>query len=151
VALVGIAGSYYKDALPPGSAACFDSVTLDGVGAGQGDAFKSAASMGFDHGVKEDVLPLCCPTGLRHGEQLLTVCAASGSNVHALMRRDRYPQAAAEDMEGFAVALACRQAGVELTILRGISNLAGQRDLKQWVIDDAMATVSKLLTQWLTT
>ena len=65
------------------------------------------------------------------------------------MRRDRYPQAAAEDMEGFAVALACRHAGMELTIIRGISNLAGQRDVKQWVIDDAMSAASELLNKWL--
>lgn len=151
VALVGIAGSYYKDALPPGSAACFDSVTIDGIGAGQGDAFKTAASMGFGHlpDSKDDLLALNCPAGLRHGGQLLTACAASGSNVHALMRRDRYPQAAAEDMEGFAVALACRHAGMELTIIRGISNLAGQRDVKQWVIDDAMSAASELLNKWL--
>ena len=55
------------------------------------------------------------------------------------MRRERFPDAVAEDMEGFAVAVACTLAGVPLRVVRGISNLVGDRDPKHWRIPAALA------------
>ncbi|NBP89418.1 MAG: futalosine hydrolase, partial [Planctomycetia bacterium] len=49
----------------------------------------------------------------------------------------------AEDMEGFAVALACRLAGVPCQIIRGISNRAGDRDKAHWQIEPALRAVAK--------
>jgi len=148
VLLVGLAGSFYTQALPVGSVACFESVTLDGVGAGQGDRFTPATAMNID-GVPPESLPLHCPDGVTPAGELLTVCAASGSNTHAEMRRQRYPHASAEDMEGYAVALAAKQYDTPVTILRGISNTAGDRDHANWAIDEALAEVSNAVA-WLT-
>ena len=47
-------------------------------------------------------------------------------------------------MEGFAVALACRLAGVPLLIVRGISNTAGDRDTIRWQIEAALAAAAHL-------
>ncbi|MFM8578800.1 MAG: hypothetical protein ACKOCN_08370, partial [Planctomycetaceae bacterium] len=55
-----------------------------------------------------------------------------------------FPGAVAEDMEGFGVAMACRLVGVPLTIVRGISNIAGDRDTRQWRIRESLAAAADL-------
>jgi futalosine hydrolase len=42
------------------------------------------------------------------------------------------------------VALACRLAGVPLTIIRGISNTAGDRDHARWRVPEALAAAAGL-------
>jgi futalosine hydrolase len=70
---------------------------------------------------------------------LLTVWAASDSPAGAERRLQRHPGAAAEDMEGFAVAFACALARVPCTIVRGISNAVGERDKRRWRIGEGLA------------
>ena len=53
----------------------------------------------------------------------------------------------AEDMEGFAVATACRLANVPLSIIRGISNVAGDRDHRRWEIDLAIDRLAQRLAR----
>ncbi|NDH95322.1 MAG: futalosine hydrolase, partial [Planctomycetia bacterium] len=65
-------------------------------------------------------------------------CAASATAEDAATRLEEFPTAVAEDMEGFAVALACRLAGVPCQIIRGISNRAGDRDKARWQIEPAL-------------
>ncbi|TVP98435.1 MAG: futalosine hydrolase [Planctomycetaceae bacterium] len=79
------------------------------------------------------------------GLGLLSVCAASADAAQAEGRRQRYPTLAAEDMEGFGVAAACRLAGIPLRIVRGISNRAGDRDLSHWQTVTALESVARLL------
>ena len=62
---------------------------------------------------------------------------------------ERFPGAAAEDMEGFGVALACALHGVPLSIVRGISNAAGQRAPAHWRISPALAAARTLLLELL--
>ncbi len=45
-----------------------------------------------------------------------------------------FPDAMAEDMEGFGVALACRFAEVPLSIVRGFSNWVGDRNHSNWKV-----------------
>jgi futalosine hydrolase len=45
-------------------------------------------------------------------------------------------------MEGFAVAAACRLRGVPVAIVRGISNVAGDREPSRWRIDEALETAA---------
>ncbi|MEO0663952.1 MAG: hypothetical protein AAFZ87_20670 [Planctomycetota bacterium] len=92
-----------------------------------------------------DALPLA-----GEGPELLTVCAAAGSPDDVTARVARAPESAAEDMEAFAVALAARAAGVELRVVRGISNEAGDRNHARWRIDDALAAVAGLAADALT-
>ena len=82
------------------------------------------------------------PTEL--GGELLTVCAASANESDAALRLARHPDATAEDMEGFGVAVACYFGGVRLQIIRGISNRAGDRDKRNWNIDGALHAASAL-------
>jgi futalosine hydrolase len=75
---------------------------------------------------------------------LLSACAASADEADVRSRLRLHPDAAAEDMEGFAVAAACRLAGVPLDIVRGISNTAGDRDTSGWQIEAACRAAAAL-------
>lgn len=152
--LVGIAGTYCDD-LPPGSAVTFSEVTCFGIGAGDGVGHQTVGDMGWNHigGLRTDNNPgdavvsdrIALRAMQTSGDelidrrvQLLSVAAASGNAQDAEARRRRFPEAAAEDMEGFAVALAGRLAGIEVTIVRGISNHAGDRDMANWQVEPAL-------------
>jgi nucleoside phosphorylase len=52
-------------------------------------------------------------------------------------------------MEGFAVALACALFRVPLGIVRGLSNVVGDRDPARWRIPAALAAARELAQGWL--
>jgi len=146
--LVGIAGAFDGARDPIGTALEFGAVALDGVGVGQGRDFVAPPALGFRQASGSvadglERLPLALPAEARPAELLLSVCAASGSADEAALRRARYPTARAEDMEGFAVALACAQAGVPLCIVRGISNEVGERRQERWSIPRALSAARR--------
>ena len=153
VLLVGIAGALDPD-LAIGRAYQFREVACHGIGAGEGASFVTAGELGWPQWPGDppdaaeavgDVVRCSEATAaaaLAAGEQagqLLTVCAASACHAEAAHRRRLFPAAVAEDMEGFGVAAACRMAGVPLTIIRGISNQAGNREVSSWKIPAALA------------
>ena len=147
--LLGIAGRY-EDGPAVGAAARFGRVAIDGVGADEGAAHLLPGDMGLPqwHGEGsaapvEQTLELGDPDG---APALLTVCAASGDPAAAALRRARHG-AAAEDMEGFGLALAGHLAGRPVEIVRGISNEAGDRDTSRWRIDDALAAAAALAAE----
>jgi len=140
VLLVGIAGTLNPES-KVGAAVEFGSVIVDGIGVGFGDSFQNAATMGWPHWHDPsssekigDRIELQNDTG----PVLLSVCAASADALHANLRREVYRDAVAEDMEGFGVAMACQLMHVPLRIVRGISNVAGNRDFKSWQVESAL-------------
>ena len=145
--LAGLGGSYDAVRLPVGALLAAREVRCADVGSGSGSGFRSAAELGFPQapggdGLSPvgDALPLVVPP--RVGgvvAALLTVANASGGPAEAAERARRHDGALAEDMEGFAVAVACRRLGVELTILRGVSNVAGDRDRSHWDLAGGLA------------
>ena len=165
VLLVGIAGRL-DDRLAVGAAYEFERVACYGVGAGSGGEFVSAAAMGWQqwpgdadstspHGgdpIGDEIGGLTClqaDDGNRGGRSnlLLTVCAAAASAEDVRLRKQAFPAAAAEDMEGFAVAFACRLRGVPVGIIRGISNTAGDRDTSHWQVAAAVEAAGRLALQ----
>jgi futalosine hydrolase len=136
VALVGAAGTYDESHLPLGSALVAGAVACDGIGAGG----KSPAQLGFGG---EDTLRLSPPDG----PALVSVAQASGDLQTAAAVASRHPGAAAEEMEGYAVALAAARFGVPVSIVRGISNRAGHRDPSQWRIAEALAAARARLSE----
>ena len=83
-------------------------------------------------------------TGDNAGQLLLTTCAASGCLNDVNERIRKFPEAVAEDMEAFSVAMACSIASVELTVIRGISNNAGDRNKANWKIETALRAAAEL-------
>lgn len=145
--LVGLAGGLASD-VALGTAYEFDSVAIYGVGAGSGDAHLPASEMGWRQWSESpcisDTIHLGGPPLHR---QLLTVCAAAADAHEAETHRRKFPSAVAEDMEGFGVAVACQFADVPLTIVRGISNVAGDRQKENWRIEQAMSAATRRAQQ----
>ena len=164
VILFGIAGDLRSHA-EVGTVAEFGQVACYGIGAGSGNGFETADEMGWlqwnHHHDAIVAEPIGCNLLLgprvpgvdgstTQSLQLLTCCAASSSQQEAEQKRSKFPHAVAEDMEGFSVAVACRFAQVPLRIVRGISNVAGDRNRDHWKVDAAMRAaetfVSKILS-----
>ena len=157
VLLVGIAGRL-TDRLAIGGAYAFERVACHGVGAGSGAAFLPAAAIGWKQWPGDAADPaqeigdsLPCTSGplppaavAARAGLLLSACAAAAGDDDVRSRLRLHPGAAAEDMEGFAVAAACRLGGVPLDIVRGISNTAGDRDPSGWKIDAACRAAGEL-------
>jgi len=138
VVLVGAAGTYDPDRHPVGSAVVAGEIRCVGIGAGEGAAHRSAAELGF---APSDAIVL------GDGVELLSVTAAAGSPAEAAGRRARHPEAAGEEMEGYAVAVAARLCGVGLTIVRGFSNVAGERDRSRWHMQEALERAAGLVLE----
>lgn len=146
VLLVGIAGSY-RDQLSVGLAYRFEQIACDGVGAGTGQDFQCAGELGWYQFNGDNTEPRvgdritldsAYVNGIPSSGLLVTCCAASINQEEAQQRLGRYPGAAAEDMEGFAVALACSLSRTPIQVVRGISNHVGDRDHNNWRIDQAL-------------
>lgn len=150
VVLAGLAGTFDPERHPIGSVMEFGEVAIDGIGVGEGEKALGLDALGFpqwedERGRVVDRLPLDASDATN---VLLTVSAASADARHAALRRRRVPDAVAEDMEGFGVALACRMAGVPLRIVRGIGNRVGDRDTSGWAIEPALAAVRERLNEF---
>jgi futalosine hydrolase len=158
VLLVGIAGRL-DDQLAIGNAYRFDRVACYGVGAGSGGDFVPAAALGWQQwpgdagdasaqigGQIGDVISSAAGdrAGGEQTDLLLTVCAAAANAEDVRLRLQAFPGAVAEDMEGFAVAFACRLRGVPFDIVRGISNRAGDRDKARWQVAAAVEAAGRL-------
>ncbi len=155
--LIGIAGNY-NDRLQVGSAYRFDSTACYGVGIGSGPDFQSAGELGWHQFNGDETEPRVGDTLMLDSAYveripsaglLVTCCAASACRQDAQRRLSRYPAAVAEDMEGFAVALACSLAHVPVQLVRGISNRVGDRDQQNWQIDQALTAAADLARQLL--
>lgn len=156
VLLIGIAGTFDAKRYPVGSAHRFSQTCCDGIGVGTGDSFMSASQLGWHQFAGADAQPeigdtLPLDSGFVHGipasGTLLTCCSASDSATTAAARRKRFPDANAEDMEGYAVAMACNLANVPLQIVRGISNEVGDRNRAAWEIEKGIHAAAELATK----
>lgn len=160
VYLVGIAGAYQRR--PPttiatlaiGRAYLFRRVQLWGIGIGEGRDHQTAERLGWQlPDSLQSPLTLDVPNDLASdliAEELLSVASASSDPIHSEMKQAQFPAADAEDMEGFAVAMACALNAVPLTVIRGISNLVGDRQVKQWCWQPALTATAELLEQVIT-
>jgi futalosine hydrolase len=165
VILVGIAGGFRDGnvpalspaTLPLGSAACFESVACHGIGVGSAAGFTAAGALGWPQWPGDppdpatavgDVIACAVPAcDVPRAGLLLSAAAASADADEAWIRRRLHPAAVAEDMEGFAVALACRLAGVPCTIVRGISNTVGDREKSRWQTAAAVTAAAAIVRQ----
>ncbi|MGW1446725.1 futalosine hydrolase [Micromonospora sp. NPDC002411] len=73
---------------------------------------------------------------------VLTVSTVTGTEASTRELRRRHPQAVAEAMEGYGVAVAAAQAGVPFAELRTISNPIGPRDRDAWRLREALAALT---------
>ncbi len=149
VILVGIAGALNPKAAI-GTADCYSRIGCYGIGAGSGSGFQSAGDLGWSQFTDpesgeafNDTIELENAVGSE--AMLLTVCAASANASDVAERLRRFPDAVAEDMEAFSVAMACKLARVPLVVIRGISNIAGDRNKANWEVDAALKAAAELI------
>jgi futalosine hydrolase len=171
VVLAGIAGAI-GPRFSVGTAASFSQVACYGIGAGSGSEFQTAGELGWTRWNEAPTTPGSLDILELHSDAasfrswrsgsttdsgeasnnsidkplLLTVCAASANSTDVADRLKKFPQATAEDMEAYSVAVACRIANVPLTVIRGISNLAGDRNKAHWDVAAALKAVSTWFT-----
>ncbi|MEV1014476.1 MULTISPECIES: futalosine hydrolase [unclassified Micromonospora] len=74
---------------------------------------------------------------------VLTVSTVTGTAAGTEELRRRHPEAVAEAMEGYGVAVAAAQAGVPFAELRTISNPIGPRDRDAWRLREALTALTK--------
>ncbi len=154
--LVGIAGTLHRS-VSIGSAYAFQSVTCHGIGVG--DALSpqhlSANDLGWSHSESadgtckiSDTIDLMMPKREiameKRTGRLISVTSAAADEREVSLRRIRFPDAVAEDMEGFGVALAASLAALPLSIIRGISNEAGNRQHSTWQVEASLRSASTL-------
>jgi futalosine hydrolase len=72
----------------------------------------------------------------------VSTCTGTAARARELSARTRV---ICENMEGAAVALACRQVGIPFLELRGISNIVEKRDTTKWNLAAGMSTAQKAL------
>ena len=158
VTLIGIAGRI-GSTLEIGQAYRFSEIACYGIGAGTGNNFQTASEMGWKHwqsvnpnvqGLDRSISDVICvnevvKSSVRQASyQLLTVAAASIDIQDVQHKTNKFPHAVAEDMEGFAVAVACQFASIPLEVIRGISNHAGDRNKSNWFTREAMIAAAYL-------
>ena len=136
--LIGAAGSYDERLAPVGSALVAGRAELHGISAGG----RSPAELGFS---RSDIARLDL-RGRPDGGTLLSVAVSSGDHAEAA-RRASATGAVAEEMEAFAVAVAARLQGVPLTVVRGISNVAGEQLHSRWRLKEGLQTARALLRE----
>ena len=142
VLLLGIAGRLNSE-LEIGSAYDFGRVACYGIGASYGPNYLTAGEMGWKQWLRAPVIGDILNLG-GSDRLLLSSTATSSQNEEVHHKLTKFPEAAAEDMEGFGIAVACQFAAVPLQIVRGISNHAGDRTHANWQIDSAMNAVLDL-------
>ncbi|MEU2612889.1 futalosine hydrolase [Micromonospora sp. NPDC007271] len=73
---------------------------------------------------------------------VLTVNTVTGTAASTAALADRHPDAVAEAMEGYGVAVAAAQAGLPFAELRTVSNPIGPRDRESWRMREAFAALT---------
>lgn len=141
----GIGGGFAGRA-PIGSLVVGTRAIAADLGAEDADGlFLPLDTLGFGTAAYDATLDLRL-TGAARGP-ILTVTATTGTTATATALLSRYPDAAAEAMEGYGVACAAATAGVPFAEVRAVSNAIGPRDRSAWRIGDALAALTRAASE----
>ena len=145
----GIAGGF-ADVVAPGATVVGTTSIAADLGAETPDGFLTLDDLGFGSSTVECdaalVGWLCTALPAAVAGPVLSVSTVTGTAARAAALRTRYPDAVAEGMEGFGVAVAAAAAGIPFAELRTISNPIGPRDRAAWRIPDALAALAAAAT-----
>jgi futalosine hydrolase len=155
--MVGSAGALPGSGCGMGDLVAADEEVLAELGVLTGPGEGDAGEMGLvglvqrvalDRSLVDEVTAAVEPAaGLRRGT-LLTVVGVSAQSEQAEARGRRF-QALAENMEGYALALAGRCFGFRTAEIRGISNRAGDRDKSRWDLTTAQERAQLAVLKYL--
>ena len=115
-------------------------------------AIGGPASFDLDQGLWDRAVRILQDNGIDHlSGTFVTVNGASGTEARGRRLRERFT-AICENMEGAAIARACREFGLPLLEIRSISNLVEDRPGEPWRLGEAAAAAARtaaLITQTL--
>ncbi len=147
----GIGGGFAPHA-PIGSIVLADQMIAADLGSETPDqGFITVDELGFGHSTLQSdrsstqtvAAALQAATIPVHVGSVLTVSTTTGSAETTTALLQRIPNAAAEGMEGFGVALAANLFDLPVMELRAISNTVGPRDRDSWRIPDALKSLGQ--------
>jgi futalosine hydrolase len=142
----GIGGGW-ADAVPVGATVLGTACVAADLGADSPDGFLSLDALGFGSATApvDAALLGAARAGLPDAVAgpVLTVSTVTGTAAGAAALRARHPDAVAEAMEGYGVAVAAAAAGVPFLELRTVSNPVGPRDRSAWRLGEAFAALAE--------
>ncbi|MED2971871.1 futalosine hydrolase [Fictibacillus sp. B-59209] len=154
----GIAGGFANRA-DIGSLVIANEIVCADLGAESPDGFLSLDELGFGSstrvGVDESFVLAISSALSKAGliaqtAPILTLSKVTGTTETTEELMEREPEAAAEAMEGYGVALAAQEYNLPVLEIRAISNRVGPRDRGGWRIKDALISLesaSKVLME----
>ncbi len=140
----GLGGGFLP--VPLGGVVVASRVIFADLGVETADGFAAISSLGFGTDCYDADPALVAELAARTGSMvgaILTVATVTGTAATAARLRSRYPDAAAEGMEGAGVAAAATLLGAPFGELRAISNAVGPRERDAWRIDDALSALGR--------
>ncbi|TVX86909.1 futalosine hydrolase [Paenibacillus agilis] len=148
VVSAGIAGGFTGRAAVGTLVVASEIIAAD-LGVETAEGFRRVDELGFGSAsvAVETELASRLTAALKAAEQtvalapVLTLSTVTGTAETAAALAQRIPEAAAEAMEGYGVAVAAQQSGIPVLELRAISNPIGPRDRDAWRIGDALAAL----------
>lgn len=155
--MVGSAGSLPHSGLAAGDMVVAETEILAELGVVAGPGTGDAREMNLpgvmqeiplDQGLSSRLLDCAEDVGTAVYGRSLTVVGSSADAAHARDRAARF-HALAENMEGYALALAGRRFEFKTAEIRGISNGAGDRDKSHWDFKKAIIPTLKVILEYL--
>jgi futalosine hydrolase len=151
IIVCGVGGAYPGSGLRVGDVACAASEVYGDLGVMSPGGFLDMQALGLP--VIDETPPLYNTLPMQifpseHRATFVTVNACTGTNDAALALQAR-TGGAVENMEGAAVAHVARLHGVPAGEIRGISNMAGDRDRSAWRLPEAAAAAQEVLLAWI--
>lgn len=140
IIICGSAGAFDNSGLKIGDLAVVSSEALAELGLYEGPGIGSAAALGL-HDLDQEIdldsesvellVRGATDVAEAHVVRSLTVLGVSADLRQARTRSDRF-RTSVENMEGYAAALVGLRSGIPVGEIRGISNVAGNRDKSTW-------------------
>lgn len=145
---LGIGGAYPVTGLQIGDVVCAESECYGDLGADSPDGFLDMKDLGFPVFEKYfNQLPLSIfPADNTVPFVTRSTCTGNTVQAHELAERTG---GAVENMEGAAIVHVALAHGLPVGEIRGISNMAGDRDRSTWRIRQAADAAADALFKWL--
>ena len=151
IVVCGVGGAYGGSGLQVGEVACADVECYGDLGAATPSGFLDMKALGFpvveSPGPLYNDLPMqLWPVDRR--VKFVTVSTCSGTDAAARTLEAR-TGGAVENMEGAAVAHVACLHGIPVGEVRGISNIATDRDPSRWRLTEAAIAAQEALLAWM--
>ena len=157
VIMVGICGSYPQSGINIGDLVVPREQILSEAGVCIGTGVGDASVLGlegfdqaldFDFKLSSELFDLATKVSKTSSGKMLTVMGVSAHSEHVEARQNKFSPVA-EDMEGFALAFAGRAFGLPVAQIRGVSNVAGDRNKANWNMELAAKNVQLVILEYI--